>query len=562
MLNRLSIRARMVVMAACAVIALAILFAIQFFAGQDVAKATAESRTLQADLETVSAMQLANSELLLAAMDSIIDKAEGQIQPERKVTIDDAVDLIRANVATVEQLARHAGRPELATGFAGDFDAVAAAVQVDLAQAISSNAGPEAFARLDDVIDGAGERVSGTLAALKAAGMAKMTEALDHAEGAVDSSLTQALIAFLVALALLLALSALIAGSIARALSRMSATMSRLAEGDHAVEVPDTDRSDEVGRMAGCVQVFKDNAIEADRLRREQQEAERTALDRKRRDMAALADRFQVDIGEVVETVSGASTELESTAESMASIAERTNTQSDAAAAAAHQSAANVETVAAATEELSSSTVEIGSQVAKSTQMAKFAVDEVGKANQQVQGLAEAAEKIGTVVDLIQDIAEQTNLLALNATIEAARAGEAGKGFAVVAQEVKSLATQTAKATGDISAHIAKVQAETKDAVAAIDSIRNTIGEIDETASSIAAAVEEQGAATGEISRNIQEAARGSQEVTQNIAGVSEGAKDTGHAAGQVLTAVQSLANQADSLRNRVDAFLREVRAA
>ena len=562
MFRSLSIRARMAGMAACAVIALAVLFAIQYVAGRDVADATARTRAMQADITTISALQLANTEMLLAAMDSIIDKEEGRIQPERKQVIDDAVALIRGNAETVRRLAQTVGRPDLAQGFARDFDAVAQAIQVDLAAAIASNAGPESFARLDDVIDDSGERVAETLSLVKAAGTAAVAEALDDTEATVDSAVTGAVITFLAALAILLPLLAIVTMSIVRALSGMTGSMRRLADGDLAVEIPGADRGDEIGQMARSVQVFKDNAVEAERLRQERQSAEERAREEKQRAMRELADRFQAEVGEVVASVRQASGRLDGTAQSMSDIAERTSAQAEAASTAAQTSASNVETVAAATEELSSSTAEIGSQVAKSTGMAKSAVEEVGNANRQVQSLAEAAEKIGTVVDLIRDIAEQTNLLALNATIEAARAGEAGKGFAVVAQEVKSQATQTAKATGEIGGHISRVQTETRDAVGAIDSIRSTIAQIEETASSIAAAVEEQGAATGEISRNIQEAASGSQDVTRNIDGVRADAQTSGGAAAELLDSVQEMSRQTEALGDRVDRFLKEISAA
>ena len=349
---------------------------------------------------------------------------------------------------------------------------------------------------------------------------------------------------------------------VAKPIQAMTAAMKRLAAGELELEVPGTARRDEVGEMAGSVQVFKVNAIEAKRLREEQEAAEQRMQEEKRRAMIELADKFSADVGAVVASVTNASSELEATAQSMSAIAEQTSQQSGAVATAAQQSAANVQTVAAATEELSNSNQEIGSQVADSTQMARSAVEEVAKATQQVRGLAEAAEKIGTVIALIQDIAERTNLLALNATIEAARAGEAGKGFAVVAQEVKLLANQTAKATSEIEQHITRVQSETSDAVGAIEIIGRTISGISEAAASIASAVEEQIAATGEISRNVQEAANGTQEVTQNITGVSEGAQQTGAASGQLLSAVKSLSAQAETLQVKVDSFLDEVRAA
>jgi methyl-accepting chemotaxis protein len=342
----------------------------------------------------------------------------------------------------------------------------------------------------------------------------------------------------------------------------MTAAMTQLAQGELAVEIPGIARRDEIGEMAQSVQVFKDNALETERLRKEQQAAEQRAQAEKQQAMNALADKFSAEVGAVVQAVTGASAQLESTAQSMSAIAEQTSQQSGAVASAAQQSAANVQTVAAATEELTGSSQEIGSQVAESANVARAAVEEVARANQQVQGLAAAADKIGTVIDLIQDIAEQTNLLALNATIEAARAGEAGKGFAVVAQEVKSLANQTARATSEIGEHIQRVQTETREAVGAIDTIGSTIARIDEIAASIASAVEEQIAATSEISRNVQEAANGTNEVTENIGGVSEGAQQTGTACSQMLSAAKNLSTQAGLLSSKVDSFLQEVRSA
>ena len=349
---------------------------------------------------------------------------------------------------------------------------------------------------------------------------------------------------------------------IGRPIQAMTTAMTQLAQGELAVEIPGIARRDEIGEMAQSVQVFKDNALETERLRKEQQAAEQRAQAEKQQAMNALADKFSAEVGAVVQAVTGASAQLESTAQSMSAIAEQTSQQSGAVASAAQQSAANVQTVAAATEELTGSSQEIGSQVAESANVARAAVEEVARANQQVQGLAAAADKIGTVIDLIQDIAEQTNLLALNATIEAARAGEAGKGFAVVAQEVKSLANQTARATSEIGEHIQLVQAETREAVGAIDTIGSTIARIDEIAASIASAVEEQIAATSEISRNVQEAANGTNEVTENIGGVSEGAQQTGTACSQMLSAAKNLSTQAGLLSSKVDGFLQEVRSA
>ncbi|GIK96731.1 MAG: chemotaxis protein [Alphaproteobacteria bacterium] len=354
----------------------------------------------------------------------------------------------------------------------------------------------------------------------------------------------------------------LFGSSLARPVIAMAEAMRRLVQGDHAVEVPALDREDEIGQMAKSVQVFKDNAVEMERLKAEQAEAERRAADEKKRLMNELADGFETSVGGIVEKVTASANEMQSTAQTLTATAEETSRQSTAVAAASEQASTNVQTVASAAEELSSSIAEISRQVAQSAEIAGQAVADAERSNRQVQGLAEAAQRIGEVVQLITDIASQTNLLALNATIEAARAGEAGKGFAVVASEVKNLANETAKATDEITGQIAGIQQATRDAVDAIQAIGETIGRINEIATTIASAVEEQGAATQEIARNVQQAAAGTQEVSSNIAGVTQAAGDTGAAASQMLAASGELARQGDVLSGEVGKFLQAVRAA
>jgi len=354
----------------------------------------------------------------------------------------------------------------------------------------------------------------------------------------------------------------IIIAGVSRPVTAMTEAMHRLAGGDMSAPIPGTERKDEIGKMASAVLVFKDNAVETERLRAEQAEAEKLAVEQRKRDMHQLADAFEGAVGQIIETVSSASTELEASASTLTSTAERTQQTTTAVAAASELASTNVQSVASATEELSSSVNEISRQVQDSARMATEAVDQARKTNDRVSELSKAAARIGDVVELINTIAGQTNLLALNATIEAARAGEAGRGFAVVASEVKALAEQTAKATGEIGQQIAGIQSATQDSVGAIREISGTIERLSEISSTIAAAVEEQGAATQEISRNVQQAAQGTHEVSANISGVQRGASETGSASSQVLSAAQSLSQDSNRLKLEVGRFLSTVRAA
>ena len=361
--------------------------------------------------------------------------------------------------------------------------------------------------------------------------------------GAIGAVIVGAILAFL------------IGRGIAVALGNMTGAMGRLAEGELETEVPSVGRRDEIGEMAGAVQVFKENAIEVRRMTREQEAQTRRNHRKVQSEVMALNNAMDEEVRSAVSGVLEQSGAMQTTAQGMAAIAEETSRQSTAVAAAAEQAATNVQTVASAAEELSSSIAEIARQVAQSSQIAGGAVEEADHTNAQIQGLAEAANKIGEVVALITDIADQTNLLALNATIEAARAGDAGKGFAVVASEVKNLANQTAKATEEISGQIGGIQTATQDAVTAIGSIAKTIGEIDEIASTIAAAVEEQGAATSEIARNVEQAASGTKEVSSNITGVTQAAGETGEAASQQLTIASTVSGQVNQMQERLAAI-------
>jgi methyl-accepting chemotaxis protein len=351
--------------------------------------------------------------------------------------------------------------------------------------------------------------------------------------------------------------------TIARPMRALSVSMDELAGGNFAVVLPGLGRRDELGAVAAAVEKFK---VVSEQKSREEAEAkikqDQIAAQQRKAEMVRLADSFEAAVGEIVETVSSASTELEASAGTLTSTAERAQQVTTMVAAASEEASTNVQSVASATEELSSSVNEISRQVQESARMAGEAVDQARVTNDRVSELSKAAARIGDVVELINTIAGQTNLLALNATIEAARAGEAGRGFAVVASEVKALAEQTAKATGEIGQQISGIQAATQESVGAIKAISGTIERLAEIASTIAAAVEEQGAATQEISRNVQQAAQGTQQVSSNITDVQRGASETGSASSQVLSAAQSLSTDSNRLKLEVGKFLDSVRAA
>jgi Methyl-accepting chemotaxis protein len=364
-----------------------------------------------------------------------------------------------------------------------------------------------------------------------------------------------------VAVGLTLVIAFVLSRNVSAPITRITAAMTRLGQGDKTIAIEGTERGDEIGGMAKALQIFKDTAIEAERMAAEQAKAQ-AARARRAKVIEELTSNFDREASAVVKSVASAATTMQTTATSMSSTAEGAARQATTVAAATEQASVNVQTVASAAEELSSSVQEITRQVAESTRVTHEAVSQAAHSSRLVKVLAEGVQKIGAVVSLINEIASQTNLLALNATIEAARAGDAGKGFAVVASEVKTLANQTTKATEEIAAQITGIQQATGETVGSIEQIAGVIDRINEITTTIAAAVEEQNAATQEISRNVSQAAQGTQEVSSNIVQVTEASQQTGAASNQMLGAAADLAQQAEVMQSQVEHFVAAIKAA
>ncbi|HVZ03018.1 MAG TPA: methyl-accepting chemotaxis protein [Dongiaceae bacterium] len=366
----------------------------------------------------------------------------------------------------------------------------------------------------------------------------------------------------LVVLLVGLGVAFMVARGITRPIRAITERMGRLSQGDLTIDTPYTDRGDEVGDLARSLGVFKDNAQKIEALRQAQEESERKAADDRRQVLLSMADDLERAVAAVIGVLGESADRMKSTASSMNALTEKSTRQAATIADGSHAASQSVQTVAAATEELTAAIGEINQQVTRCTTVSREAVEAAGTANTDVASLTESVQKIGSVVGLINDIAAQTNLLALNATIEAARAGEAGKGFAVVASEVKTLATQTGKATEEIATLINGVRATTDRSADSIKKIAETIRGVDDIATAIAAAMQEQGAATAEIARNVEQAANATLEVSKTISELSGATREVGQSSGQVLVASDGVVKNADDLKHKIAAFLQQVRAA
>lgn len=388
----------------------------------------------------------------------------------------------------------------------------------------------------------------------------RLSEANEASTGLARNGQIAMVVALLAGVILGVGMNMMTARAVIPPLRKMTDTMTRLAAGDTAVDIPDENRRDEMGQMAKAVATFRENAIARVELE-EKQKAESAAREKRAAVIDELTSSFDEKMRHVLNVFTNSTGELDRTAQSMAEVARRTSTRASTVRTAAEETKDNTQAVASATTELSASISEVGRQVGESTKVSSTAVDQATKTHETVSSMAEAADKIGEVAKLIADIAAQTNLLALNATIEAARAGDAGKGFAVVASEVKSLANQTAKATEDISAQIAAIQGASRASVDAISQINQTIVELNEINTAVATAVEQQDSATQEIARNVEQAAGGTEKIAENIIEVTDATSETQMAGEEVLQASRMLGQQSGELSTEVDEFLRQIKA-
>lgn len=559
---RLSIKSRLFALGVVACLGALLLTGVSLSVNGSLKGSVEQSQQRQEQLAVVSTMRKTTLLVMLNAMDTIIDKDEGKIQPERMVEIENGLAELARLAPELQRLADTPEESRIAKVVPAKIQGLKTGILVDLKKLVETKADQEAFARIDDVLDDNGEELSDMLTRMEQSVSEELAAAAKHAQEELSTAnwivggVLAAMIAIIVPFVWLLI------RSITQPMSKLTGVMTQLAEGRDNLEVPGQAATDELGKMARAVEVFRQNAEKVKGLEAEKLASQAKAEEERRNELLGLADQFEQSVLALMHELSESVNGMASTSQGMAGTVSRTSQSAQSAQQSAHAASGNMQTVAGAAEQLTASIREIASQINSASDVTNSAVEEAEQASNRMQALVEASGRIGEVVNLINDIAGQTNLLALNATIEAARAGDAGKGFAVVASEVKSLATQTAKATEEIAAQIAEIQGTTTAAVGAIEGMSQTIAKIREISTTVAAAVEEQDMAAADISSNIQDAARRSGDVTANIESATREADEAGNNAQEVNGLAQQLRQKADTMNQQVRDFVGRLRAA
>jgi methyl-accepting chemotaxis protein len=547
-MSSLSIRAKFLVIAAIAAVAMACVSGVTYFSNERLTVAANETEQRLYQLDDVVSMRRAVVSIRLMVMEAIESRDEGRIPADIQRIFDEGRSVLAQTV------------PRVDAALGGDVAALGEHVD-RLAQAISSRQSEQEIGNIDGSLDEIGERLDAQLAVIEESVRASEKQALDEQHSALSFSTTMNMLSFAAGtLAMLIAMQ-LVAASITRPIHGLTRRMTELADGNDERDVPYLDLANEIGRMSQAVEVFRQTAIERKRLEAEQAESERRVAAERRDGMLRMADEFEAGVMDAVRAVGSASSQMAARARTMSEQVEGVSSEARSSLDVARKTANHVGTVAETSQRLSVSITDISGKIDRSIDTARRAVDQAGMASDRVRGLAEASQKIGDIIDLITDIASQTNLLALNATIEAARAGEAGKGFAVVASEVKNLANQTGSATEEIAQQISSMQAATGSAVEAIDGIAETINDMDEISAAIAGAMAEQREATQDIDQSMNELSGNTRMASENAEHVQSLSANTGAEAREVLVAAEDMSSQAERLSGQVNEFLAKVRA-